>query len=98
MGDLISRSRLKEELKSWAVIIQKPRYYSREDADFVIDAQAAVDAVEVVRCKDCKWYKEGRILKENKFCFRLKHPKEDRRIGYNFSPDDFCSYGERKEK
>lgn len=57
-----------------------------------------VGAVEVVRCKDCKWYKEGRILKGKKFCFRLKHPQEDRRIGYNFSPDDFCSYGERKEK
>ncbi|MBO5955752.1 MAG: hypothetical protein J6Q10_03010 [Clostridia bacterium] len=55
------------------------------------------DFVEVVRCKDCKWYQESRILPPNKFCFRLKHPVEDRQIGYNFSPDDFCSYGERKE-
>lgn len=56
------------------------------------------DVVEVVRCKDCKWYQESEILAPNKFCFRLKHPVEDRQIGYNFSPDDFCSYGERKEK
>lgn len=55
-----------------------------------------VDAVTVVRCRDCKWYKEGELLAPNKFCFRLKHPKEDRKIGYNYSPDDFCSYGERR--
>ena len=57
-----------------------------------------VDAVEVVRCKDCKWYKEGELLAPNKFCFRLMHPTEDRHVGYNFSDDDFCSYGERKDK
>lgn len=51
----------------------------------------------VVRCRDCKWYQEGELLTENKFCFRLKHPKEDRRVGYNFGPEDFCSYGERKD-
>jgi hypothetical protein len=51
---------------------------------------------EIVRCKDCKWYQEGEIFAPNKYCFRLKHPVEDRQIGYNFSPDDFCSYGERK--
>lgn len=54
--------------------------------------------VKVVRCKDCKWYQESEILPPNKFCFRLKHPVEDRQIGYNFAPYDFCSYGERKEK
>lgn len=54
------------------------------------------DLVEVVRCKDCKWYQEGKIFAPNKFCFRLKHPTEDRKIGYNYSPDDFCSYGERR--
>jgi hypothetical protein len=51
---------------------------------------------KIVRCKDCKWYREGEIFAPNKFCFRLRHPAEDRRIGYNFAPDDFCSYGKRK--
>ena len=55
-----------------------------------------VDAVPVTRCKDCKYYKSGKLLYPNKFCFRLKHPTENRAIGYNFGPDDFCSYGERK--
>ena len=87
MGDLISRSRLKEELKSWAWIITKPNYYSRTDADFVIDSQAAVDAVEVVRCEDCKHRKE-------KTCF---HPCGGMWVGVVLKDDDFCSHGERKD-
>ena len=62
----------------------------------VIDAPAA-DVALVVRCKDCKYYRVGAMLAPNKFCFRLKHPVEDRPIGYNFAPDDFCSHGERKD-
>lgn len=57
-----------------------------------------VDVVEVVRCKDCKWYQESKLLAPNKFCYRLKHPTEDRQIGYNYADDDFCSYGEREEE
>lgn len=58
-----------------------------------------VDAVEVVRCKDCKYYRESEHPERSgiKFCFRLMHPAEDRRIGYNFSGDDFCSCGEKRE-
>lgn len=71
--------------------------YSELDVANLIKNFPAVDAVEVVRCKDCKWYKEGELLAPNKFCFRLMHPTDNRHIGYNFSGDDFCSYGERKD-
>lgn len=54
-----------------------------------------VDAVPVVRCRDCKWYKEGKLLGPTKFCFRLRDA-DGERIGYNFASDDFCSHGERK--
>ncbi len=54
------------------------------------------DLVKVVRCKDCKWYREGEYLAPTKFCFRLKHPHEDRHVGYNFSSNDYCSRGVRK--
>ena len=30
------------------------------------------------------------------FCER-QYTTENRKIGYNFSPDDFCSYGKRKD-
>lgn len=63
----------------------------------LIEKAPTVDAVPVVRCKDCKYYRVGVLLAPNKFCFRLKHPVEDRPIGYNFAPDDFCSHGERKD-
>lgn len=64
----------------------------------LIESCSTIDAVEVVRCKDCKYYQESELLAPNKFCFRLKHPNEDRKIGYNYAPDDFCSYGVKREK
>lgn len=53
-------------------------------------------AVPVVRCKDCKYYREGEKLSPQKFCFRLRG-RDGKAIGYNFAEDDFCSYGERNE-
>lgn len=43
-----------------------------------------VDVVQVVRCKDCKYWRScwGRCYKHNE---------------YGMASDDFCSYGERKE-
>lgn len=46
----------------------------------MIKKASAVDAVEVTRCKDCKFWERGD-------CYRLELSR----------PDDFCSYGERKE-
>ena len=63
----------------------------------LIARQKTADVAPVVRCKDCKYYKESRVLAPNKFCFRLNHPTEPRKIGYNFGDDDFCSYGEQKD-
>ena len=57
-----------------------------------------IDAVPVVRCKDCKHYKNhGRTSIGNikcGWCYRsLRHNEEHRML-----PDDFCSYGERREE
>ena len=68
------------------------------DAIDIIEDAPAADVAPVVRCKDCKYYKESRVLAPNKFCFRLNHPTEPRKIGYNFGDDDFCRYGERRDK
>ena len=65
-----------------------------------IDAQPTVDAVEVVRCKDCKYYRHyGRTSllvagKNSKagWCQRRTRYDEE----YRMLPDDFCSYGERR--
>ena len=91
MDDLISRKDLIERLET------SHAYHARNSREevllhrdiHIIKEQPPVDAVEVVRCKDCK------------------HWHEDDDIGHcdnpdgldNYSrPDDFCSYGERKEK
>ena len=52
--------------------------------------------VEVVRCKNCKYYREGKIWDGIKFCFRLRGDNGEP-VGYNYCDDDFCSYGERKD-
>lgn len=51
--------------------------------------QPSVDVVKVVRCKDCKQYSS---TKTNRKGFRIC-PASSMEI----TPDDFCSYGERKE-
>lgn len=56
------------------------------------------DAIQIVRCKDCKYYRNH----PNGLCYLHTEPKENER-GYSgeavcVEPDDFCSYGERREE
>ena len=55
-----------------------------------------VDAVEVVRCRDCKWYMPGDLFTDIMFCHRLKK-ENGKPAKYNYCADDFCSYGEQKD-
>ena len=54
----------------------------------VLDCQPTIDAVPVVRCKDCKHWEGFAGGSEKGFCV------DGDCIMYE---DDFCSYGERKE-
>lgn len=56
MPDLISRSVLKDALKYWTHF---PEHRGGKSVYDIIDDAPAVDAVENVRCKDCKCIKEG---------------------------------------
>lgn len=62
----------------------------------LIDDAPTVDAVEVVRCRDCKWYMPGDLFTDIMFCHRLKK-ENGKPAKYNYCADDFCSYGERKD-
>lgn len=71
------------------------------DKDYIIRADRSgivVDVVEVVRCKDCKWYEESKHseLQSLRFCYRLRNDNGVP-VGYNWDGNDFCSYGERRE-
>ena len=64
-------------------------------ANWITDAPT-VDAVEVVRCRDCKWYMPGDLFTDIMFCHRLKKDN-GKQAKYAYCADDFCSYGERKD-
>ena len=55
----------------------------------MIHSAKAVDAVPVVRCKECLYYEKGKSYEP--YC---NHPSHG--IPYP-NDDDFCSYGERKD-
>ena len=58
-------------------------------ANLVLREEFLVDAVEVVRCKDCKFYEDHkRKIYEN--CVRGGRCVP-------MKPNDFCSFGERRE-
>ena len=61
-----------------------------DDMRIEIEAAPTVDAVEVVRCKDCKQWRRNSGIAEspNGHCFC--HDIET-------NGHDFCSYGERKD-
>lgn len=54
-----------------------------------------IDVAEVVRCADCRYYRPVKLFDDIPFCFRLKG-KDGEPVGYNFSPDDYCSRAERR--
>lgn len=65
--------------------------------DDALQDTPTVDVEVVVRCKDCKHYRNH----PNGLCYLHTEPKENAR-GYSgnavcVETDDFCSYGERKD-
>ena len=88
MAEYIERDAAKDELLSWAVCIKHPEHLMKEDAMHILDSIPAADVVEVVRCKECKHRNP-----ENAHC---DHPMGTT-LPVARKPDDFCSYGERKE-
>lgn len=65
-----------------------------EDSGFPASELPTVDAVEVVRCENCKYWTPISEYIEHMECdvFCGCYGR-----GYPTSADDFCSYGERKE-
>ena len=61
----------------------------------IVNAAPTVDAVPVVRCKDCKWFADnnGGEWYGCKMFHVVRITPEDAP-----KPDDFCSYGERMEE
>lgn len=65
-------------------ILKDTNEYEKEHAELIsefISEQPSADVVEVVRCKDCKKFRNN-ICRKFMICTELT---------------DYCSYGERKE-
>ena len=64
--------------------------FSERDVVDMLESAPTVDAVPVVRCRDCKhWHKD------TVFCGYMSYGEASERV--NWYADDFCSYGERKD-
>ena len=85
---LINREALLSYADLWASCGE---HYTAEDVIMMIKTAPTVDAVPVVRCRECKHYGtadfDGNIL-----CGCTLHSAI-----VDITPDSFCSYGERKE-
>ena len=62
-------------------------YHLTNYATLILREAPTVDAVEVVRCRDCKYHEDTSITEYEHCCLLSKT------VRYN----DFCSYGERKD-
>ena len=54
----------------------------------LIEKAPTIDAVPVVRCRECKWWQEDDDI---------GHCDNPDGLDNYAKPEDFCSYGERKE-
>ena len=80
-----------KETRNEQIEVKQTPYCAIACPDFdVIDKQPTVDAVPVVRCRDCKHYKNG-------FCYNPNTYDDEKTCG-NTSSDWFCADGERSER
>ena len=97
MSDLIKRDDAIREVSEpfdeymWDGVLHPIRYIVS-----ALKAVPSVDAVSVVRCKECKYYAEHNELYINAPTNCVKHSTINHYVAVN--ADDFCSYGERSEE
>ena len=85
---LIDADRLSEAIYDNVPAPYEEAVWAKEDCLAEIEAAQTVDAVPVVRCRECK-----HCDPENYHC---DHPMGTA-APLRRKPDDFCSYGERKD-
>ena len=96
--DAAEEKYMEDRSKTENVIARAMLSDARRRIQMLIAYAPSVDAIPVVRCKDCKYYRNH----PNGLCYLHTEPKENER-GYSgeavcVEPDDFCSYGERREE
>lgn len=69
-------------------------YLKLEDVAEFINSFSAIDAVEVIRCKDCRFCKKHPTSDDVKMCTNQEWNDECYPL---VEDDDYCSRGERRE-
>ena len=88
--DLISRSALLKAMRTVTDDTTCPMHIAAEIEQYIGEAPA-VDAVEVVRCKGCKYFIQK--VDVGGFC---KCGEVNGGIPHIRANDDYCNYGERR--
>ena len=76
-----------------AISKHRNTYFNKEDVIAAIANQPTVDAVEVVRCRDCKHW----INFDSSLIGEVMRCTGQGAVNIMKRPDDFCSCGKRKE-
>lgn len=106
MSEYINKNTLAEKIVVSEALIKEERNADYENMETyngmirgLVEAQRLMletDTIEIVRCKDCKYYTESIYFAPDKACYRYKD-NEGNKIGYIKSGNDYCSAGERRE-
>ena len=90
MDEYVRRKSLKERFRHVLVM-------GNDGIMKLIDKEPCADVVEVVRCKDCKYWQDKNSKRTQGICLC---GEKDMNYGGEFYPfaNDFCSYGTPKER
>ena len=89
---LIDADKLKEEFTREG----KPELWHYTGIGAWIDSAPTIDAVEVVRCKDCIYFLPDRLLNSEEYPNQIEADGLCTNTETYADNNDYCSYGERK--
>ena len=90
---LATRQRLSDEVReiSQESFVNHVTSTVHENINLVLAKAKTIDAVEVVRCKDCKWCKRKKTALGERML-------ECELLCIDTQPEAYCSFGERRER
>ena len=102
--DVRAKPTRKKRLIDADAFLEKMKRTSRYfDVVFDVEEMPTVDAVEVLRCRNCKYWgdEDGKLHSSDGLlyarCTVHNYLIDGRHTGWCPTENDFCSYGERKE-
>ena len=86
-----------KELQGKVRLCEYDHIYSKMDFCGWIDDAPTIDAVPVIRCKDCKfWQAQEEGVVEVPICARPENKHDKHPFRFIIGKDGFCSYAERR--